>query len=161
MNPRVKKRLLVVVLIALYVAAGFYREFIFGNINEQIRVTYDTVYRHQPTYSYVAPSMQWLAGYSYYTLYYSKWVLTLLSAFFFAFLATRIIKNAFTDKGLIRITWLAYAFVFVVGWLFYLGGALSGNIGSTYDIARFLAGLTETPVLLLVLCASFLAIGRR
>src|SRR4051812_4074924 len=127
MNPKRKKILVIVLLLAIYIVAGFFREFVFMNINEQIRVTYDTLYRHQPTESYVSPSMVWLSGFSYPTLYYSKWILTLLTTLFFAFLASRVIKVAFADKGLVKITWIAYAVVFVAGLLFFLGGSLTGN----------------------------------
>jgi len=161
MNSKRKKRFLIVFLLIVYIVAGFFREYVFVNINEQCRVTYDTLYRHELTESYVDASMQWLSHFSYSTLYYSKWALTLLTTIFFAFLAGSIIKNAFNDKGLVKITWLAYGVVFVSGLVFFVGGSLGGNSESTYDIARFLAGLTETPVLLLILSASFLAIGRR
>jgi len=161
MNPRRKRNLIIVLLVAIYIVAGFFREFVFVNINEQSRVTYHAVFLHDTAETYVAPSMQWLSGFSYSTLYYSKWILTLVATLLFAFLATRIVKQAFTDKGLVKITWMAYGVVFMAGLLFYLAGSLSGNRDSTYDIARFLAGLTETPALLVVLCASFLAIGRR
>jgi hypothetical protein len=161
MNPRRKRNLIVAFLVALYIVLGFFREFIFMNINEQIRVTYDTVYLHRPTESYVAPSMSWLSGFGYPTLYYSKWALTFITTLLFALLASVTIKNAFEDKGLVKITWIAYGAVFLAGLLFYLGGSLTGNRESTYDIARFLAGLTETPALLVILAASYLAIGRR
>lgn len=156
MNPGLKKKLLVISLVAFYIATGFFREFIFLNINEQCRVTF-----YHSTDSHVSDSMQWLSGLSYSTLYYAKWPLTLFFTIIFAFLASTIIKIAFGEKSFVRITWITYACTFVTGLLFYLAGSLTGNSQTTYDIARFLAGLTETPGLLVILSASFLALRRK
>jgi hypothetical protein len=156
MNPRRKKILLVSIHVLIYVIIGFFREFLFLNVNEQLRVM-TSRYKE----SYVDPSMQWISGLSYSTLYISKWLFTFVFTALFAFIASRTIKIAFEDKGLIKLTWIAYAVVFCLGMLFYLIGSLIGNPEATYDLARFLAGLTETPVLLVILSASFLAMGRR
>ncbi|MEO5642609.1 MAG: hypothetical protein ABIQ40_17205 [Bacteroidia bacterium] len=146
----------IAVLIALYIATGFFREFIFLNINEQSRVTY-----YQATDSHVAPSMHWLSGLSYSTLYYAKWPLTLLFTACFAFISAAIVRKWFSNKNFVKITWLAYAITFAAALLFYLAGAVTDARESTYGIARFLAGLTETPALLVMLLASFLALRSR
>ncbi|HLG02618.1 MAG TPA: hypothetical protein VI731_03425 [Bacteroidia bacterium] len=146
------KRVLLFLLAIVYVASGFFREFIFLNINEQMRVTY-----YAAADSQVASSMQWLSACSYPQLYYSKWPLTLLFAGWFAFLAAVIVSLGFRNKIYERITWLAYAGAFLLGFLFYAAGAMTGSTAFTYDIARFLAGLVETPAMLVILVASFLA----
>jgi hypothetical protein len=152
---RLTKRLLISALVIFYIACGFFREFVFLNINEQSRVTY---YRDND--SHVASSMQWLSGLSYETLYYMKWPLTLAFAAWFAFLAASVVKIAFRDKTLVRITWLAYATAFVLGFIFYGIGSLTGHRETTYAIARFLAGLTETPAMLVILLAVFMALRK-
>jgi hypothetical protein len=156
MKPASRKKIIIISLIAIYLAMGFFREFIFLNINEQSRVTY-----YHETDSHVSSSMQWLSGFSYPVLYYSKWPLTLAFTVLFAWLAGQTVKVAFGEKNLVRLTWLVYGVTFVCGLLFFLAGSLIGNSETTYDIARFLAGLTETPALLVILLASFLAIRRR
>jgi hypothetical protein len=155
MKNNTRLKLIITSLILLYIAAGFFREFVFLNINEQSRVTF-----YHENDSHVAPSMQWLSGLSYPVLYYAKWPLTLLFTIFFAFLAATIVRQWFGDKNLVKITWLAYGIAFSAGLLFYVAGYLTGNTDSTYDIARFLAGLTETPAMLVILLASFMAIRR-
>jgi hypothetical protein len=149
------KKIVILLLILFYIMTGFFREFIFLNINEQSRVTY-----YHETDSHVALSMQWLSGLSYATLYYSKWALTLFFTAVFTFLATIIIRLWFDDKKLVKFTWITYSIAFVLGLLFYLAGYLTGDIANTYDIARFLAGLTETPAMLVILLASFMAMRR-
>lgn len=149
------KKIVILLLVLFYIITGFFREFIFLNINEQSRVTY-----YHDTDSHVAPALQWLSGLSYATLYYSKWILTLVFTVFFAFLASVIIRLWFNDKKLVRISWIVYAITFAAGLLFYAAGFLTGDVASTYDIARFLAGLTETPAMLIILLASFMAMKR-
>ncbi len=156
MSHSSKKKTIIISFVVLYVALGFFREFIFLNINEQSRVTF-----YHDTDSHVSSSMQWLSNFSYTTLYYAKWPITLAFTTLFAFVAASTIKIAFDEKNLVRITWIVYALTFVTGLLFYLAGSLTGNRETTYDIARFLAGLTETPALLVILLASFLAIRRK
>lgn len=155
-----RKNIILSGLILLFILSGFFREFLFLNINEQRRVTYDIVYRHENPESFVAPSMQWLSGFDYLTLTNLKWPLTLFFALYFAFLASRIIKILFQERSYLRITWFAYTGIFLLGMLFYLVGYLAGDTGKTYEIARFLAGLTEGPSLLIILIASFLVMKR-
>ena len=155
MNSGLQKKIIILVVVSIYIVIGFFREFIFLNINEQIRV----VYYHE-TDSHVSNAMQWISQFSYSTLYYSKWLLTLTFTTIFALIAGLAIKIAFAEKTLVRITWLVYAAVFVLGLLFFIAGSVSGNIDNTYNISRFIAGLTETPALLAILFATFLALRR-
>ncbi len=156
MTKEIRSKIFIAILLVAYIATGFFREFLFLNINEQSRVTF-----YHDIDSHVASSLQWLSSLSYPTLYYAKWPLTLFFTTFFGFLAATIIRLWFNDKNLVKITWLAYAITFGAGLLFYLAGSLSGNRETTYDLARFLAGLTETPALLVMLLASFLAMRRK
>ena len=155
MNAHRKKILLVFLHVLIYIIIGFFREFLFRNINEQLRVM-SSKYKE----SYVDASMQWISGLSHSTLYISKWIFTLAFTIIFAFIASRTVKIAFEDKSLVRLTWLAYGAVFATGILFYFAGSIVPNPDRTYNISRFLAGLTETPCLLIILCASFIAIRR-
>ena len=155
MNPRRKKFLIVSFLVIIYLLTGFFREYIFTNVNEQMRVTY-----YHDTDSHVSAGMQWLSDFNYSTLYYAKWPMTLFFTALFAFLAATTIKIAFNEKKLIRICWITYGAVFLLGFIFYFIGSAAGNPETTYEIARFLAGLTETPALLIIISAAFLAIHR-
>lgn len=155
MSPSAKKKVLIISFLAIYIALGFFREFIFLNINEQCRVTY-----YHDTDSHVAASLHWLSNFSYVTLYYAKWSLTLFFPILFALIAGKTILIAFGEKNLVRITWFVYAATLGMGLLIYLIGSMIGQTENTYEIARFLAGLTETPALLVILLASFLALRR-
>lgn len=146
---------LLILIAALYIATGFFREFLFLNINEQYRVSF-----YHDTDSQVAPSMQWLSKLSLGTLYYGKFPLTFLFAAWFATLSAWFVKIAFNNRAFVRITWISFGAVFLAGALFYALGEITGNKDATYAIARFLAGLTETPALLFILIATFIALPR-
>ncbi|TND06486.1 MAG: hypothetical protein FD123_3524 [Bacteroidetes bacterium] len=139
-----------VLMAAVYISTGFFREFVFVNINEQMRVTY-----YQTNDSQVAPSMQFLNSFEYGTLYYAKWPLTFLFTVIFAAFAALIVRAIFQNRRLVIITLLAYSAVFFTGLLFYGIGVLAGSVERFYVIARFLAGMVETPALLIVLVPAF------
>jgi hypothetical protein len=147
---------LIVLLLLGYSILGFFREFLFVNINEQMRVSY---YHAQD--SVLAPSMQFLEGFSYSNLYYAKFPLTLVFAAIFCLLSCLVIYLMFRERRLVKFTVAAFAFVFILGWLFFLLGYFSGNGVFGYTIARFLAGMTESPALLVVLMAAFRLIATR
>ena len=146
-----RNKIFVAALVILFILAGFFREFVFVNWNEQIRVTY----YHSPDPN-VAPSMQWLSGLSYSALYWLKWPLTLCFSLVFAGLAVLIIKLLFSNRSYNLITLYAYAAIFTASFLFFGFGWLIGFRESSYEIARFLAGIIETPAMLIILIASFL-----
>lgn len=138
-------------LVLGYIALGFFREFIFLNVNEQMRVTY-----YHATDSHLSPVLNVLTSFSYAQLYYSKWPLTLLFAALFCLLAVVVIRTAFHTKVYTKLILLAYSSVFILGALLFFAGTLLGNSTAVYDLSRFLAGLVESPLLLLMLGAGIL-----
>lgn len=149
MNPR--NKIFVGALVLLFILTGFYREFVFLNWNEQMRVTY----YHSPD-PHVAPAMQWLGSFSYEALYWLKWPLTLFFSLIFAGYTILAVHLAFRDKKYNRIALFSYAAVFLASFLFFGIGWMLGVRDGTYQIARFLAGLIETPAMLIILMASFM-----
>lgn len=156
MSPRRKKQLLIALLLLTYVLVGFFRESVFVHLNEQRRVIYNLVYRHLLPDSPV-PQPQWIWRFDYFQLTRAKWILTLLFTIIFALMAAATVRVAFNNKSFVRLTLLIYAGVFLAGWLVYLLGSFSGLSEELYDVSRFLAGLVETPAMLAILCAAFLA----
>jgi hypothetical protein len=150
-----KTKLIASCLILVFILTGFFREFVFLNVNEQMRVTY-----YKVSDSHVAPGMMWLNAFSYTTLYYMKWLLTAAFTFLFAILSAITIKVVFNDKKLVRIGIYTYGIVFLASFFFFLVGAFSGNTETTYSIARFLAGLIESPAMLIILLSAFTIIRR-
>lgn len=146
-----KNKIIVGGLVVLFVLTGFFREFVFLNWNEQMRVTY-----YNSPDPHVAASMQWLSACSYEALYYLKWPLTLLFSFVFALYSALVVRYSFSDRKYVRITWFTYAGVFAIAFLFFAIGWLFNEREGTYAISRFLAGMIETPIMLAILVAVFL-----
>lgn len=144
------RRLLLVLLVLLAVGLGFFREFVFININEQMRVTY-----YHSTDSHVVPLFRFLGGFDYATLYYLKYPLTLFFTGLFACISVIIIRYWFPGKNYTRIVWLTFAAIFVLAFLLFFIGWLAGDNYFFYTIARFLVGLAESPALLAVLIPAF------
>jgi hypothetical protein len=105
-----QRKLLIFLGFAALTATGFFREYLFLNINEQIRVTY-----YQVNDTHVDPPLKVLAQFSYGELYYVKWLI-----------------HAFFPK-------------------------LEGS----YAISRFLVGMTETPLLSVLLVAAFTLVNKQ
>jgi hypothetical protein len=150
MSPAMRKAV-TAMLALVYIGLGFFREFVFLNVNEQMRVTY-----YQATDSHLSPVLSVLKSFSYAQLYYAKWPLTLVFALAFCLLAVLVIRTAFNTKAYTRLILLAYAGVFVLGAVLFFAGSLLGNNAAVYDLSRFLAGLVESPLLLLMLGAGIL-----
>ena len=151
----IRNKFLVVGMVLLFILTGFFREFTFLNINEQIRVAY-----YNSPDSHLSPSFQWLTAFDFETLYYLKWPVTLLFCGIFGLYSAVTVNLIFREKQYVKIVWLSYAGVFGLSFLFFGIGLLFGLGNVTYDIARFLAGIIETPAMLVILVASFLILRR-
>jgi hypothetical protein len=148
--PR-RSKVFICVLILVFIATGFLREFVFLNWNEQIRVTY-----YQSPDPHVHPAMQWLGAFSYDTLYWLKWPLTLIFSAIFTVLSVSVMQLLFSNRTYNRITLYSYTAIFLSSLILFCAGWLLGFYDALYPIARFLAGIIETPILLIILIASFL-----
>lgn len=151
-----QRKLLIFLGFAALTATGFFREYLFLNINEQIRVTY-----YQVNDTHVDPPLRVLAQFSYSELYYGKWLLTLVFAFMMAGLTALIIKWWFRKKELVRIALIVYGTVFALSFIFFLIYAFFPKPEGTYAISRFLVGMTETPLLSVLLIAAFTLVNKQ
>lgn len=151
-----QRKLLIFLGFAALTATGFFREYLFLNINEQIRVTY-----YQVNDTHVDPPLQVLARFSYSELYYGKWLLTLVFAAIMAGLTALIVKWWFRKKELVRIGLLVYGFVFGLSFIFFLIHAFFPTLEGSYAISRFLVGMTETPLLSVLLIAAFTLVNKQ
>lgn len=146
-----RNKIIVAGIVVLFVLTGFFREFVFVNLNELMRVAY-----YNSPDPQISPSMQWLSTCSYSTLYYLKWPLTLIFSAIFAGFSVLVVHFAFGERKYRRITWITYASIFTLSLLFFGIGWLTGAREATYTISRFLAGIIETPAMLAILMAVFL-----
>jgi hypothetical protein len=151
-----RRKFFILLLFCLSIVLGFLREFIFLNINEQMRV----IYYNTPD-SRVSPLFGWLSHFSYAQLYYGgKWPLTLFFMCTFALLTVVIVRLAFQTTAYTKYVLWAYTCVFALSLLIYLMGDFTNSLKSLYPISRFLAGSIESPMLLLVIYAGLTYVHR-
>jgi hypothetical protein len=144
------KLVFLILLAGLFLSLGFLRDFVFLNVNEQSRIAY----YHSPD-SFLSPSMAFLTAWSYPQLYYLKWVLTFFFAGLFMVLTLAFVRLLFPARKYLRWTILAYGILLLLAGLFFIGGYLAGQSENGYRIARFLLGMAQSPIVLMVLLPAF------
>ncbi len=147
---RVPKLIRILLLGFVFLSLGFIRDFLFLNVNEQTRIAY-----YHSSDSQLAPSLHFLTAYSYSKLYYLKWALTFVFSVIYMGLSVGIVKVLFAGKKYLRWTVFAYTFLIILAGIFWYGGYLAGHSENGYLISRFLMGMAQGPVVLMVLVPAF------
>lgn len=138
------KKFSLVLALVIMALAGFLREFIFTRINEYLfALWYD-----EP--SYAIQSLPILSHFNYETLYWTKWGLTLIFTLFFFGLTTLVLGYIFNKSY-----WKETAFIYLI-LLMVAGGAmifgfLINDLHKVYPFARFIMGIAQSPILLMIL----------
>lgn len=135
-----KKVFLFILVLFVFAALGFSRDFIFKNTNVHLAAKY-----YEMDYS-THNIMDVLQNFSYWTIYSFKWILTIVFALFYyfvqRFVLLKIIKANFVKK------WLNYMYVFLVilsaftlglGWCF-------GDTDQGYTFSRIFMGILQSPL---------------
>lgn len=137
--------------IFLFAFLGFSREFLFVNINNQL---YKLYYGHS---SLPLPSsLGFIANIDYSTLYYSKFVLTVI--FYAAYMGVTVLALRLTsnDKKIIRWTIYIYVLLLILAGLSMLYNYLAHNRldGDEYTFSRWLLGIAQSPLIAFFMIAS-------
>ena len=129
------KWLKILIAIALFIAVGLLRDFIFVNWNYQLNATF-----HNKSFTYAHSFFDFLTTWSYSTLYWGKWVLTAIFC-----LANFIIGYLYFTKKSIK-NQLTYIYVvigivaLIVFGLSYLG------VNKAYTLSREIIGFLQSPL---------------
>jgi hypothetical protein len=138
--------------VVLIIATGFYREFFFVNINEQMRYLW---YGNEE--SMMSDALSLLDSLDYWTLYYLKWAMTVVFSGIFLIesaLFTKLILGKTLWKELI----FMYTILLIVSGLVLAGYALFDEHETGYLISRYFMGIAQSPIPLMILLP---AIGLR
>lgn len=145
-----KKYILLALIISLLLFFGYYRDFVFKNINGLLKA-----WDYNITYS-LPPSLQFFENYDYDTLSNIKWLLTLLFSIIYLLIALKTIRLLFENKKYTRITLIAYIAVTMVSALCIAAGLIFKNTSETmYEFARYLMGMAQSPIILMILIPAF------
>lgn len=138
-----------ILIIALLALLGFYRDFVFKNINAFLQaLDYEMQYD-------LPPSLNFMERYEYETLVRLKWILTLLFSLIYLLISFISVRFIFGDKKFSRITVGAYLGIILISGIFILLGMVFGNSGKMYEFARYLMGMAQSPLILMILIPIF------
>ena len=139
------------VFLILFWILGYFREYFFVNLNNIMYIKY---YGHS---SLPVPTvMGAFNSQSYTTLYYSKYVYTIVWVFLFFltnYFATKILVN---EKNLTKFVVYIYAILLcLAGFSMLYGYFINGRLqDEEYTLSRWLLGVAQSPIICLILLAS-------
>jgi hypothetical protein len=155
MKLSAKKYGYLVVIVIVLLLLGYYRDFVFRTINSMLQAhDYETTF--DPPFS-----MGFLKDCSYDGLLTLKWLLTIV--FSLVYLATTLItlRILFNNKKSGSVTIGLYVALMLVSGLFMLCGFLfEATSLRMYEFARYLMGMAQSPVILMILIPAFKLSGQ-
>lgn len=146
MKIKYKEGLLILALIILFIAVGFFRDAVFMNINSQL---YKLYFKN---YDFTLPD--WLSlfdSWPYMKLYYFKYVLTALFILLYLILSLLSVKVFTGNAKNIKWVFYAYGIVLFLSLITYAGGQLFNNFPKGYLFTRNLVGLLQSPFIVMII----------
>jgi len=143
--------------LVFFISLGLFREYVFLNINNIIYFKY-----YKYTTMPIPFMFSWLTRYSYVTLYYLKYPLTIFFVLIYFFSNFYFLKTTITDitkfSFYYKILITAYVVIFIIstllmGYLFITNQKLNDD---EYLISRGLMGLAQSPLISFVLFTVYL-----
>jgi hypothetical protein len=115
---------------------------------------FEKYYHHAPVP--VPEIMSFFSSFSYKTLYYSKYIYTIIWIVVFYSLSYWAIKQISGEKQLLKFLTISYVILVLLSALIMAYGLLINNRlqDSEYSISRWLLGITQSPIICLILIAS-------
>ena len=135
---------------------GYFRDFVFTNINYQL---YE--FNHEVFRSSVHPFFSFLSNYSYDQLYKSKWWLTGLFIILYIGFVWQAVWVLFKNQLFSRIALIAYLAIFSFSALFYGLGLGFNKLVLGYTLSRYLMGWLHSPIVFMVLMGAFLVYNQQ
>jgi hypothetical protein len=130
---------------------GFFREFVFENINFQI---YKLYYNYE---GYTLPeSLSFLEKYPAETLNLIKYPLTLFTVLVYFGYSWLIQRRFFPGKNYFFINLGAHLVFILIGILFYLYGILFNDFSTGYKFSRIFFDFVQTPLLIFILVPGYI-----
>ncbi len=149
------KKSLLILIICLLLFLGFYRDFVFKNINALLKAwDFDLEYS-------MPNSLKLFENLEYATLVNLKWLLTLLFSIIYLIIPVYTIHLLFKNKKYTVITIYLYVSITVMSSLFILTGVVFENTSDKmYEFARYFMGMLQSPIILMILIPTFKLAGK-
>ncbi|MDP1801668.1 MAG: hypothetical protein Q8L81_09965 [Bacteroidota bacterium] len=141
----------IIFFLIIFGCLGYFREFFFVNLNN---IMFQKYYNH--TDLPIPSVMLFFNSFSYKTLYYSKYFLSLLWIGLF-FIANYMALKHLTEKKIL-LKFLAYSYLILLSlaaiamvYGYFINGRLQDD---EYTFSRWLLGIAQSPIICLILIAS-------
>ena len=150
MKHSAKNYCLLLLVIVMILFLGYYRDFVFKTVNSLIQsIDYEALY-------VTPPSLKFLDQYTKGTLTNIKWLLTFLFSLAYLMVALAAIRIIFNICKYSLIMIGVYAVVMLLSGLFMiLGAAFEGLSDRMYEFARYLMGMVQSPIILMIMIPAF------
>ena len=150
MKHPAKKYVFLFLLIGLLIFLGYYRDFLFRTLNSILQSRdYEAVF-------IIPASLKFLDQFDYNTLLTFKWLFTFAFSLIYLSVTLITVKIIFNKKKYSYISIGAYVFITVISGLFILTGyVINGLADKMYEFARYLMGMAQSPVILMILIPAF------
>lgn len=138
------------ILALMLVFSGYLRDSIFKSMNALLRAwDLDQDY-------YLPKLLSFLQDYEYNTIVNLKWILTILFSILYLIFSLLAVKLFYNDWKYYKITILTYLGILILSGLFILSGFIfEGSSEKMYEFARFLMGMAQSPIVLMILIPAF------
>jgi len=130
---------------------GFFREFLFENINSHLYY----LWKEEPN-PYLPKSLFFLENVSYWSLYYGKFTLILLFSVLYLYASLVLIRLFFKEQLYQRITIVFFVGIFSLAALIFALGFAFGAEHEGYGVARKLIEFIQSPLACFFLIPAFL-----
>ena len=141
----------ILIFIFLFGCLGYFREYFFVNLNN---IMYQKYYGH--TDLPMSSLLSFFKLFSYNTLYFSKYFLTLLWIGLFYVVNFFCLKKMSEDKILLKILTYTYILLLILAAVSMMYGYFINKRfqDDEYTISRWLLGIAQSPIICLILMAS-------
>ncbi|HSH66646.1 MAG TPA: hypothetical protein VLB84_12850 [Bacteroidia bacterium] len=151
MKLTAKQYIAIAFLIALILFTGYYRDYLFKNINAVIQSK-----QYNEQYTTLPSSLYFLNSFGFQTLVNLKWLLTIVFSAVYLILSLLTLKIIFDKRRYYLITSGVYLTLILISGMFILTGYLFNGISDRmYEFARYLMGMAQSPIILMILIPAF------
>ena len=144
-----KRKGIIFLFILVLIALGFFREFVFVNINTMI---YNA--RFNENYP-ISNFFSFIAHLNHKTLYIMKWVLTAVFIALFLFMQIQFSNYLFEKRNFKNFFLLFYLCLNVLASIAYFSGWIFNNLQQGYTFSRLFLGILQSPLPIIFLTPVF------
>lgn len=152
---RTLRIILLLLSVAGIVLLGSLREFIFVNINYQLKYLY-----YEQAESYAHSFFDFLNNYSYAEIYYSKWWLMAIFTILFWVCSLLIVYFLKPERKWLKWMTLMYATLIVAAGIIFFFGWVFGQIDGGYAISRLVLGVAHSPLPVMIMALAMLFLSQ-